>query len=323
MATNAPRCIIPVLVSLLLCICGWPDAAAGQGSITAVQVMPNARGIIIRSDSSLGRHSTSVFQNPSRLAIDFETTKLGKVPARIRVNEGGIQEVRLGYSNSRARVVMDFGNGPVPKFKIEQGHSMMVVALDKSAPANNPDKITSAADEASPPPEAFRAPAATPHPARSPVPGHAVVAQGSVSPKQVNSSAAVVKTSGARDNHVFVELADRKNPKRKCRVVIEIDPHSFNVQKVTLSDVEGNLRLFQAAEGEVSGGAPVVSHRAGTGPRRMPHVASSAPSPVKKRLQWGAPAAQPGKEPEPSFRGAPGRLQEFRLEHRRSVDDRY
>ncbi len=329
MAINVPRRIMPALVCSLLCVCCWHGTAAGMGNITAVQVMPNMRGIIIRCDGSLGKHTTAVFQQPSRLVVDFETTMLGKVPTRIRVNEDPIQEIRLGYSNSRARVVVDFGNRPVPRFKVEQGHSMMVIALDKGVPMSAQDRVTSAAGAASVPAEAFRAPPLAPTtpqapaaarpvaPAHSasPTPAHHAAPRAPALPKSVSGSPVMVKTSGIKENLVFVELADRKNPKRSCRLVIDLDPASFHVRNVTLSDVEGNLKLFQVAE-TAAPRVTEVSPRTGVGPRRMSASASGAASPVKKKLQWGTPAAQPGQEQDPRLRGAPGRLQEFHLRPR-------
>jgi hypothetical protein len=258
-----------------------------------------------------------MLQRPSRLVIDFETTRLGNVPPKIRVNEAPIQEIRLGYANSRARVVVDFGNGPVPKFKVEQGHSMLVVALDKGGRPSAPPRELTSTSEMSPPEEAFKAPVltqASPRPRPAPA-ARGEVARGSVATKNVTSSPVTVKTTGVQDNVVFVELADRRNAKRTCRLVVDVDPRNFNVRNVTVSDMEGNLKVFQVAETEAHS-VPTVTTRTGVGPRRMPVAEAAPPPPAKKKLQWGAPAAQPGQAQSAPLRGAPGRLESFQLRHR-------
>ena len=116
-------CFVPLLLS---------SASAQELEtplITNVQIAPDQKQLMIKADKALGAHSAFAFENPYRLVIDFESTGLGKVPAKIKVDKPPINEIRLGKNGHRARIVVDFGEYPVPPFMVERKGNLAVVAL--------------------------------------------------------------------------------------------------------------------------------------------------------------------------------------------------
>ena len=128
----------PLLACCLLMANYGPAWAAESANITSVQVAPDLKQISIKCDGPVGKHSAFVIQKPYRLVLDMESTGLGKIPTKINVGRNPLNEIRLGYANSRARVVMDFGDNPVPSFKVDKQSNGILVSLGVKAGAWQP-----------------------------------------------------------------------------------------------------------------------------------------------------------------------------------------
>ncbi|MGB6066534.1 MAG: AMIN domain-containing protein, partial [Desulfomonilaceae bacterium] len=138
------RYIVPILACWFLIAAYSPVWGVEAANITSVQVAPDLKQITITCDRPIGRHSAFVIRQPFRLVVDLESTGLGNIPRRINVARNPLSEIRVGYANSRARVVVDFGEHPVPPFKVyEQNNSLVVclgigVAILPVSPARKP-----------------------------------------------------------------------------------------------------------------------------------------------------------------------------------------
>jgi len=80
---------------------------------------------------SLGKHSSFVIDESSCLIIDFESTSIRNVRSRIPVNSRSISEIRTGYNSGMARVIVDFGQNPVPRFQVMTEHNFLLVVFDE------------------------------------------------------------------------------------------------------------------------------------------------------------------------------------------------
>ncbi|MGO9569867.1 MAG: AMIN domain-containing protein [Desulfomonilaceae bacterium] len=247
--------------------------AAEPANITSVQVAPDLKQIAIKCDGPVGRNSAFVIQKPYRLVLDMESTGLGKIPPKINVGQNPLNEIRVGYANSRARVVMDFGDHPVPSFKIDRQANGLLVSLGVKAGAWQPRP----------------APKPTTQLKKDPV-QHKPVASAPASQKG-DSSKVVVKTAGVTDDLIFVELADKKDAKRTYRVVIDLDVERLQVRQTSVSDGQVHLKRFDLAS-SVSGNEDSVPHaQAGVGPRRTAGP-TAAPSADHSKFKWGVQAGE-------------------------------
>jgi hypothetical protein len=296
----------PALAWLLLMATYCPAWAAESATIIGVQVAPDLKQISIKCDGPVGRHSAFVIQKPYRLVLDIESTGLGKIPPKIDVGRNPLNEIRLGYANSRARVVMDFGEHPVPSFKVDKQSGGILVTLGVKAGAWQP------------------------RPAAKPV---AQLQTSPVQPKSVapapatqktDTSKISVKTAGVKDDLIFVELASKKNPKQTYRVVIDVDLEELQVRQATVSDAQGRLNSFDLASSKSGTEGSSPSIKPSVGPRRTagPTAMQSTDHP---KFKWGEQAGE--KRPPQAAKlnaGPPIRVERFEpqpIQHRGAADE--
>lgn len=289
----------------IACFLGVP-VAFGQtsgpelGKITDLQVIPDGKRIIIKSQGSVGRYSAFVIKNPYRLVVDFQSTALAKVPGRIKVPGDRIREIRLGYANSRTRLVVDFGDRPVPAFKIERGNGTIQVALGNGT-------ISSGGSE-------------------KPISARRSPDRAQVRPKPVQrprtaagNEGLVVKSAAVKDKLVVLELKDRADPRQSYRLVIDMDATAMLVRNATISDAKGNVKRFDLAVKESqSGSAPEQGAASIRGPRKRAEQDISGTG-AKAKYKWGMPTVERKQPAEArSVESGPFRLERFRLEARKS-----
>ena len=275
--------VIFAFISMILA--GQASAQAGAEGLNIIGVQPShdLKHIKIKFSGQVGRHTAYVVERPYRLVMDFEATGLGKVPPRIKVDRGPIREIRLGSTSSRARVVVDFGENPVPPFNLSTHQELVVVTLGKTEPAlgrsdTSPEPILSV-----PPP----------------ISG-SVASPGAVPADHVRSAKAdsllSVKGAGITDDLIFVELADRRDPRRIYRLVVDFDYQSLLLRKATLSDSQGNLKRFDFASDVAPAVAPREISNLSAGPRKTWAAAASgshAKHVPKSGSQWSGSGTNP------------------------------
>ena len=103
---------------LLFTLACGPVFAAGSGEVTGVRLELGQRRIVISTKGIVGKSLAHVIGRPNRLVMDFENMTVGKVPREIKGDRREIYEIRVGNHKSRARLVVDFQNNPVPAYQI-------------------------------------------------------------------------------------------------------------------------------------------------------------------------------------------------------------
>jgi len=311
---------IQSLTSLILILISSPVALANPTEITAVQIAPDFTSITITSEGPLGKHSAFVIDRPYRLVVDFEETGLGKLQGKIRVDNGPMNEIRLGYHNNRARVVVDFGENAVPPFQIERNNNLAVIALGKvsgpprasapkSRPVAKPTPVRSQDLPTHPDPSKTEVAPTRPAPARSESSALQSSRQGT------DDSTVSVKEAGVRNNLVFVELVNLKDPKLTYRMIVDLDVDELSIRSASLSDSKGNLKKFEFLKSENE----LISrsnreNRVAMGPRKHSVVAGSVGAKAPK-YDWSESSIEMGKMPVRGTRtGWPLRIEEFRLQ---------
>lgn len=116
---------------LFVMICG-SARANDSGTITGVGLQADKKWLVIDAKGNVGKHLARVIGKPNRLVMDFRDTAVGKVPPKIAVGKADIHEIRVGQANSRARVVVDFQNRPVPPFKVRREKGRILVIFGNS-----------------------------------------------------------------------------------------------------------------------------------------------------------------------------------------------
>jgi hypothetical protein len=320
------RSSISLILLLAVLVCCGP-AFGDSGTITGVQVSPDLRQVGIRFEGQAGKHSAFVIENPYRLVLDFDSTGLAAASNRIAVGRDPIDSIRLGQGNGRARVVVDFGDHPVPPFRIDRQASAVFVHLGSSAASRTPAIATRPVPPA-PQPAGNRAPpvAARPTPVgaeAAPVRVTTVAKRPAVldrreaakppeherGPTGAKGPAMAVKSAGMADNLVFVEIADQKDPKRTYRLVIDMDREELNVRGATLSDPKGNVKRFQvmSSDGEAQPRAEVEKIEPKTA------ETSGASNAGKGKFKWGLRSSQSDPELDQAEKGSQLRLERFEL----------
>lgn len=242
----------------------------GGANIVGVQASHDLKQIKIKFSGKAVRPTACVVERPSRLIMDFKSTGLGHVPAKMTMNRGPIREIRTGSHSSRARVVVDFGENPAPPFNVSRQNDLVVVTLGKTH--QSAEKSKSAAEKG----------AATAPPALDRSSSDSAPSRDRRS-ENANSRFAV-KGAGLSDDLIFVELADRKDPARTYRLVMDFDYDSLQLRTATFSDASGNVKRFEMALNPASGEAPFASAKPPSSSRKNWAAAASG-SHAKKLIK--------------------------------------
>jgi len=330
MITKSLGRTILTLLSVALVLTCSSGVSANQAEITAVQVAPDYSSITIRSEGPLGKHSAFVIDRPFRLVVDFEATGLGKLQGKIKVDKGPMNEIRMGYHNNRARVVVDFGDNPAPPYQIERRDNLVVIAFGRAQGTPPRTRSTTAKTQTvpKPPPVPAQDLPSHPDPSRSEAsPAQPAPAQTrpegvpSQTPRpDTDDSTVSVKDAGVRNNLVFVELVNRKDPKLTYRLIVDLDMDDLSIRSASLSDSKGKLKKFEflKSETELMSGAGNGA-RVAVGPRKHSFVAE--PQGTREgNYQWGESSIGQEKtiRRDQKTTGWPLRIEEFQLQAKKS-----
>ncbi len=163
-----------------------------------------------------------------------------------------------------------------------------------------------------------RAPAAVPtarpaRPANAPAStGFSGKAASGGTPKAASGLSA--KIAGVTKDSVVVEMADRKEPKRTYRLVIDFDYDALQVKQATLSDFRGNLKRFDVIANEDPPIMAAGGLSSSAGPRKSPENSAAQPE-RRTPFKWGAQTKAPAEPAQPKVisRG-PLRVEQFALQ---------
>lgn len=195
MHTGKPR-RVTLFIGLMLASIIWCSAASASGEITEINVTPDCKRISVKADGEIGRHSLTALANPNRLVLDIEGNGVSKDPTISGTIAAGV-EVRAVRRGSGARVVMNFGNRPVPEHRIRTVGNYLLLFLEgwgKAAGASNWS-----------PPE----PAAFPRPKQDPV---------------LSSSADLqIKSAEVSNGLIVLKVANSAHPERIFRIELGVD----------------------------------------------------------------------------------------------------
>jgi len=307
-----------------------PEALADTAEITSVQVAPDFSHISIHSNGPLGKHSAFVIDRPYRLVIDFESTAIGNTKSKVRVDRGPLIEIRLGYNKGRARVVIDFGEHPVPPFNIDRKGDAFVVSLgqthlipeERGASRQEPSLKKQPHRSPEMPAQAVKSlskPTTAPQPKAEPESHPASLSRFQ---QHGDDSAITVKDAGIKSNLVFVELVHKGDPRISYRLIVDLDIEDLNIRSASMSDAKGNLKKFQISKTETEKLTQSRSESgATTGPRRQSATGLTASAQVTSGI-----TARPGAEsprlqttPKNSTNGWPFKIEEFQPQPKTAV----
>ncbi len=266
-----------LLVSCVFASLGiWmvPALALEHGSIVGVKVSPDLRRIVIQSDGPLGQYKAFVIGQPYRLVMDFKDAGLSRGLSRIKFDKKPIREIRLGSTAIRTRVVVDFGQNPAPPYKVRREGGHLVVLLGESLPIP-PRAATSGS---------LKAKAQTPPPKSAPK-------QARKPEKKQNASLLRIKSAAVVDGLIVVELSKAKDPKRSCKLIMEVDLDRMKLSRAVLNDGEGNIACAEKTSKHASTSADSESVGSVRGPRKAPAETTSLP-PRGTHYKWGLPKVE-------------------------------
>ncbi len=124
------------LSCLMIVLVTCPAWARITGQISGVKLEPDTHRIVIESKGKVGEHVARVMARPNRLILDFKNTGLDRVPHKISVVDDAIKGIRLGSNESRARLVVDFQDRPVPAFHVTREQDRILLVFGKGLPSD-------------------------------------------------------------------------------------------------------------------------------------------------------------------------------------------
>ncbi len=235
------------------------------GSISSVMISPDLRQIVVRGDGVLGKHTAFAFDKPYRLVVDFDSTSLGRIPSKIKLEKPPINEIRLGRMENRARLVIDFGENPVPSYAIERQDNMVVIALGESINSRQQANSENNRESEPKPP---RRQTANPKPVpskkesaqtveRIPAPVPMKNSPALPAPKSHQDSLQAqqaVKKAILTNDLLLIELQDPENPGHTYHLAIDVDLKSHTLRSASMSSLNGKVKRFEISE------TPEASH---------------------------------------------------------------
>ncbi len=298
-ASHSGHCKGP-LFALVLALCFWGNAQAQETAhITDVRLAGDLRTVTVQLDATPGKRSAFVLDKPSRLVVDIESAGLGKVPGKINVGRGGVNEIRIGAVNSKARVVVDFGDNPAPPFAVDSVGSQIIVSMGAVSQG------TAAVSEPPKPTPVQRAAVRPERPKYNSSPKHVVERPEGLS----------VKSAKVNNGRIVVELADSKAPGKTERLLIDYDR---GAKTITRALVDGRPDAAEAqALSHVDAPEAPDSSSGKVGPRKAADIDASD-EPQARKYKWGMSFADVSAQPsEPTVtRKSPFHVEEFQLKRK-------
>jgi type IV pilus assembly protein PilQ len=96
--------------------------------------------IVISMKGEPGSITPLLMTKPNRLVVNFASTDVEKIRGKIKSSESGLNEIRIGGENSTAKVVMDFGDNPIPAYTIKREKAQALVVFDNFQAVKIEDK---------------------------------------------------------------------------------------------------------------------------------------------------------------------------------------
>jgi hypothetical protein len=202
-----------IFIGLVLSIL-WCPVAGASGEITEINITPDCRRIAVRADGNIGRHSLCALESPNRLVLDIEGNGVSKEPTISGTIAAGV-EVRAVRRGSGARVVMNFGNRPIPEHRIKSVGNYLLLFLEGWGTAAGTSSLT--------PPE----PRTVSRPKQDPI---------------LSSSPDLqIKSAEVNNGLIVLKVANRTHPERvfKIELGVDFDQLGFNTASIH------NLSTFQ------------------------------------------------------------------------------
>lgn len=326
---------LSVLITLLCAACFAQET--GNGAISTVRISPDLRQIVVRAEGILGRHSAFAFDKPYRLVVDFESTSLGKVPSRIKLEKPPISEIRLGKLENRARLVIDFGDNPVPSYAIERQDNMAVIALGESVQIKGQNHAEAIHDP-EPKPQKRSVVSSKPVPLKKEqsntteqVPAPTPIKNVSSLPANQNRSNAVqpqqaVKKAVLSNDLLLVEFQDPTNPEQTLNLAIDIDLKDHTLKGASLSGVNGEIKRFEISEytdqNDYSEARRPNAASPSVGPRKVGAsntVFDTRPMEKPRNVFNSAPSVTSIQPPESQAFQNPLKMEEFKLQVKKDL----
>jgi hypothetical protein len=272
--------ICTVLIAFVPCTWGL------SGTITGVRLAPDSSSVAVLYQGQVAKPSAVVMGHPYRLVLDFESSDLGKVGTKIPGKREPIKQVRLGHANARTRVVVDFGENPVPPFQIVHSAGQVTVTFG--------NRLCQSRDS-------FDEPAASSAKPRN---------QGETAGRVASLRAAkklplAVKTSEFQNNVVVVELKDARDPKQLYRLELDVDYGSSTVRRATLTETSSRVRSVSERLGIAAPGLKRDTEEIQEGSVAKP-ADGTTPSTEIRKFTWGTAAAADTSQSKPEPGGKNG-----------------
>ncbi len=243
------------VLSLFLSAVGpAPSYAVSLATIEDVKVSEDLKRVVIKFDRRAVPPTVFSITGPPRLVMDFEGVTLGKVPKEISFESCPLREVRAGKLPMGSRIVVDFGDYSVPKYKVRRMDNYFIVLLGD---------FTRESETARPEPADTRADV-------MPV-SFTTGSDANKSIVQDAQSRLVIHRASVENESIVLEVSRRDHPEKSYKILLGVDFEQLGFNAASIRPVRGshgsrkNTLLVEAAKKKLR-----MADGRGIGPRRGP-----------------------------------------------------
>jgi hypothetical protein len=190
------------------------ERAFAANKITDLKVSSDSRRVVVTCDGPMIPAGVCRLEGPSKLAIDIPGIGLGDIAQSVQSSEGPSLEARVARTPSGVRLVLDFGEKPVPEHKIRRLENCLMVLLSPWATVPNESWSAPAGDHSPPPPPTPRVPK-----------------QRERKPPSVSSHGVMeIKSAEVVNGLIVLKVVRKDNPARVYRIDlgVNLDKSGFN-----------------------------------------------------------------------------------------------
>jgi hypothetical protein len=191
-------------------ILGAVNATAAE-SLTKVKVSPDLQRVIIESSGTIAKYNAFELDRPPRLVINMDGVLPGKAAKVTPPERTGGLKIQVSESRSGTHVVLDFGGGAVPTYRIRPMDHYLIVFLGEWTAPTAKAPLLSASKPASKSSHQSRA--------RSPEPSPGKFAGRKIS----KPSDLTIQSATVSNGIIVLKVADRAKPERLFRINLGVN----------------------------------------------------------------------------------------------------
>ncbi len=118
-----------------------PEPVEKTPTSQIVNITTEGNNVVIAADGPIDNVDSFELENPARVVIDFWGARSVAKPAKFNVEEGVVEQVRVGAHADKVRVVLDL-RGPITAYRLEPADQGVKIILDSAELTADEPEVT-------------------------------------------------------------------------------------------------------------------------------------------------------------------------------------